>query len=386
MSLAILWSVLFAQAPYAPYGNQVVGAAAAIAVPAPALPTQPETSHAFLFDYDTNRDGVLSINEVPERLRGAFTRTDTDGNGRLDAREILTGSTRISREARRLEGLRVNKRDLERGNGSGQYEQVIFRVPSTLLQRLDQNRDGYADARELGTLLQQPGIIFGDPPYSMTPADVRAMAENQARPAAPSAAVVPATPYSTPVPAINQPYAATMPMPATPPFTERPTPTVGSIPSPFNPQSSPAVAANNASPFVPSLVPMPSQQLPARPDAAEAIADRSTEPAAAAPAPKKAAPALASTPPAQGSGMGPDGMPDAPTILKHLDKNGNGQLDRSEAVDQLADNFDRLDRNRDGMLSEQEIKKGLFLAKMFGIKPKQDPRAYRAQKPEGDTN
>ena len=66
------------------------------------------------------------------------------------------------------------------------------------------------------------------------------------------------------------------------------------------------------------------------------------------------------------------------------DTDGNGQLDRSEAVDQLADNFDRLDRNRDGMLSEQEIRKGLALAKMFGIKPKKDPRNYESKKPTED--
>lgn len=374
MFVAIWWSVLLAQSPYTPYATPVV-APAAIAVPAPLLSTQPETAHFFLFDHDANRDGVLSINEIPERLRGAFERTDTDGNGRLDAREILTGSTRISREARRVEGLRVNKRDLERGpNG----EKVVFRVPSSLLQRLDQNRDGYADARELGTLLQQPGIIFGDPPYSMTPADIRALAANSS-PARIGGAILPSavgTPSAIAGPSLVQPNASNQAM--IPPLNV-PAPQAGAMsPAPLaTTRPTPAVASIN-SPFIQGAE-GPATQLPARPDVAEAINQRTIEPVTPAPTPKKSTSPSASSTPATGGGIGPDGMPDAATILQHLDKNGNGQLDRSEAVDQLADNFNRLDRNRDGMLSEQEIKRGLALARMFGIKPKQDPRAYRSQ-------
>lgn len=385
MFVAIWWSVLVTQSPYAPYspsGAPIV-APAAIAVPAPLLSTQPETAHFFLFDHDANRDGVLTINEIPERLRGAFERTDTDGNGKLDAREILTGATRISREARRVEGLRVNKRDLERGpNG----EKVVFRVPASLLQRLDQNRDGYADARELGTLLQQPGIVFGDPPYSMTPADIRAMAS--AAPARIGGSIVPqavGTPSAIAGPSPVAPNASTNGM--IPPLNVPSPQAAGMIPAPqtgtMSPapiataRPTPAVASIN-SPFMQGLE-GPSSQLPARPDAAEVVNQRTIEPVTPTPAPKKSTPPSASSAPAKGGGLGPDGMPDAATILQHLDKNGNGQLDRNEAVDQLADNFDRLDRNRDGMLSEQEIKRGLALARMFGIKPKQDPRAYRSQ-------
>jgi hypothetical protein len=123
------------------------------------------------------------------------------------------------------------------------------------------------------------------------------------------------------------------------------------------------------SPFDPVLIPE-LDSLPTRPDAADPIAEQGLSAAnpadahAEAPSPAAAAPA--------------DALPDAESILEHLDKNGNGQLDRSEAVDQLADNFDRLDKNRDNMLSDKEIKRGLFLARMLGIKPKQDPNNYRS--------
>lgn len=378
MFVAIWWSLLIAQSPYAP-----TVAPAAIAVPTPLLSTQPETAHFFLLDHDSNRDGVLTINEIPERLRGAFNRTDTDGDGRLDAREILTGATRISREARRVEGLRVNKRDLERGPSG---EKVIFRVPTSLLQRLDQNRDGYADARELGTLLQQPGIVFGDPPYSMTPADIRAMAS--ASPARIGGPIMPqavGTPSATAGPShvpTNASMEGTIP-PLNAPSPQADGMIIGSQggamgPAPLaNARPTPAVASIN-SPFMQGMED-PGSQLPTRPDAAEVVNQRSIEHVTPAPTPKKSTAPPSSSAPAKGGGVGPDGMPDAPTILQHLDKNGNGQLDRNEAVDQLADNFDRLDRNRDGMLSEQEIKRGLALARMFGIKPKQDPRAYRSQ-------
>lgn len=71
-----------------------------------------------------------------------------------------------------------------------------------------------------------------------------------------------------------------------------------------------------------------------------------------------------------------DGYPTVDAILDHLDKNQNGVIDRTEAVDKLADNFKRVDKNNDGRLDPGEIDRALRLARMLGIKPSMDPRMY----------
>lgn len=81
--------------------------------------------------------------------------------------------------------------------------------------------------------------------------------------------------------------------------------------------------------------------------------------------------------PAGKSDLSPDGLPTAKGILRNLDRNGNGQIDRSEAVDRLAENFPSIDRDKNGMLSEAELERALRLARMFGIKPTIDPRKYK---------
>jgi Ca2+-binding EF-hand superfamily protein len=307
--------------------------AAAAPDPTSEAALNPATVHLFLIEHDLNRDGKLTLEELPDPLRRRFARADLDGNGELDPRELLVGPSRISREARRAEGLRLTRRGLEKKSGPlAPGSAVEFRVSSGLLQRLDHNKDGYADTQELGTILREPDVLFGDRPYSMTVEEAQALAAR---------------------------------------LQERP-PTLRTAP--------PLPSAHVPSAFDPNLV-TSGPELPTRPDIADITAHQDSipkvreVPPTAPPQEDRAEPTAS---------RGANAMPDAKTILEHLDKNGNGQLDRSEAVDQLADNFDRLDRNRDNMLSEKEISRGLALAKMFGIKPKQDPRTYRAHKPSDD--
>lgn len=79
---------------------------------------------------------------------------------------------------------------------------------------------------------------------------------------------------------------------------------------------------------------------------------------------------------ARGRG-GEGGLPTAEQILANLDRNGDGLVDTGEAVDQLAENFARLDKDKSGGLDRDEIDRGLRLARLFGIKPKVDPRTYQ---------
>lgn len=52
--------------------------------------------------------------------------------------------------------------------------------------------------------------------------------------------------------------------------------------------------------------------------------------------------------------------PSAPAAHAALDRNGDGAVDRSEAAQapRLAENFDRLDRDRNGTLAGDELRKG----------------------------
>lgn len=291
---------------------------------APAVMPEPRlaTHHAFLLHFDKDRNGVLTLEEIPEPLRRKFDRADLNRDGKLDARELLVGPTKISREARKIEDLHVTRQGLTKKGPTGAEQQVLFRVGTEILHRLDRNGDGYADASELGTILQQPGVLFGDARNAAAAAVAEAGTQSFGPGSSPNSSAA----LATPSPFAVMPPAGGIGNPAVAPSVDRGTP----------------VASRSTTPI-------------------------SSPSAAAPPNPGPVAPTAAGSAP----------LPDAATILKHLDKNGNGQLDRDEAVDQLADNFQRLDKNRDNMLSEQEIKRGLLLARMFGIKPKQDPLTYK---------
>ena len=313
--LVVLFAFCFGIEPRAPVDS---------AAPSPA--DEPAvTLHVFLLEHDADKDGVLSVDEVPESLKRRFARTDSNGDGVLDAREILAGNTRISREARRIEGLRKTRQGLERRGPSSLENEIIFNVDGDLLRRLDHNHDGWADADELATLIQQKGIVFGP----------------------------------------------------TPPLTAH---------------IAPPRLGVTISPLAPDLA---SGLLPAEPELGNsAMRGVSPAPIESANAPfgfdeesaeieinindsEDSADPVASMREAEKSATKKEPLPTAEQILDNLDLNEDGLLDRDEAVDQLAANFDRLDKNHDGKLDPDEIRRGLLLARMFGIKPKQDPRQYQ---------
>lgn len=76
-----------------------------------------------------------------------------------------------------------------------------------------------------------------------------------------------------------------------------------------------------------------------------------------------------------------DGLPTAEAILKNLDRNQDGVLDGTEAVDRLKQNFRALDKDKSGTLDRAELERGLKLARMFGIKPSADMRQFRRPDP-----
>ena len=58
-------------------------------------------------------------------------------------------------------------------------------------------------------------------------------------------------------------------------------------------------------------------------------------------------------PPPGGQGR----TPNIDELLLRMDANGNGQLEKAEVRGPLADNFDQVDTNQDGVLSREELEK-----------------------------
>jgi hypothetical protein len=59
---------------------------------------------ARFMQYDANRDGVLSENEVPQQGRAMLQGADLNGDGVLDARELQAFSRRMGERMRAISG------------------------------------------------------------------------------------------------------------------------------------------------------------------------------------------------------------------------------------------------------------------------------------------
>jgi len=55
-------------------------------------------------------------------------------------------------------------------------------------------------------------------------------------------------------------------------------------------------------------------------------------------------------------GPGGKGKPTPEKVMKHLDKDGNGSISKSEAPERMATHFDKMDANDDGAISLDELK------------------------------
>jgi Ca2+-binding EF-hand superfamily protein len=92
---------------------------------AAALKSTPEE---FLKLYDKNKDGVLTLDEMPPALVKAFARYDANGDGKLDRAEV----------AQLLKGVRALVAQQEKGPAPAQVEALVDK----LLAQFDTNKDG----------------------------------------------------------------------------------------------------------------------------------------------------------------------------------------------------------------------------------------------------
>src|SRR5687768_8308506 len=136
--------------------------------PAPVRPVR----HLFLQSHDANRDGRLSPGELERRFARQFVFADLDGNGFLDAVEILHDRRQLGKAARRMEGL-----DLDRDG------RLVFRgekprlpvadIARGVIDALDPNRDGFIEKHEVGDAVTRevlPRVMArvsgGEPPHA----------------------------------------------------------------------------------------------------------------------------------------------------------------------------------------------------------------------------
>jgi hypothetical protein len=125
------------------------------ATPVPPPPVRTATvRHAFLRQHDINGDGRLSPGELERRFAKQFVMADVNGDGFLDAAEILYDRRAVGKAARRLEGLELDREN--RLVFKGDKPPIpIADIARGVIDALDPNRDGFIEGREVGDAVQR---------------------------------------------------------------------------------------------------------------------------------------------------------------------------------------------------------------------------------------
>jgi Ca2+-binding EF-hand superfamily protein len=108
-----------------------------------------------MMQFDRNKDGRLTKDEVPERMQGVFARNDANQDGILTREELLQAAARQSQSAERAEG---GRRGGPGGPGgflrmdpvfaaldadqNGEISQAEWNNAPAALAKLDKNQDG----------------------------------------------------------------------------------------------------------------------------------------------------------------------------------------------------------------------------------------------------
>ncbi|HTU92165.1 MAG TPA: EF-hand domain-containing protein, partial [Gemmataceae bacterium] len=105
----------------------------------------------FLKDYDTDKDGRLTRNELPPELRPAFDRIDADKDGKVSREELQRGIAHLQPARRHSDLIHVL---IEMSDCDDACHGEVQRAYD-ILRKLDKNKDGKIDADELKTAREQ---------------------------------------------------------------------------------------------------------------------------------------------------------------------------------------------------------------------------------------
>jgi Ca2+-binding EF-hand superfamily protein len=100
---------------------------------------------AFLAEYDRDKDGFLSKEELPEWLHHAFARLDTNKDGKISKDELREGMALLQPRRRPSDLMMVLVEMSDCDEGCGEEVQRAYEF----LRKLDKNNDGKLDADEL---------------------------------------------------------------------------------------------------------------------------------------------------------------------------------------------------------------------------------------------
>jgi uncharacterized protein (TIGR03000 family) len=105
----------------------------------------------FLKDYDTNKDGRLSRNELPPELRPAFDRIDADKDGKVSREELERGIANLQPTRRPSDLIHVL---IEMSDCDDACHGEVQRAYD-ILRKLDKNKDGKIAPDELKAAREQ---------------------------------------------------------------------------------------------------------------------------------------------------------------------------------------------------------------------------------------
>jgi uncharacterized protein (TIGR03000 family) len=105
----------------------------------------------FLKDYDTDKDGRLSRNELPPELRPAFDRIDADKDGKVSREELERGIAHLQPARRPSDLIHVLIEMSDCDDGCHGEVQRAYDI----LRKLDKNKDGKIDPDELKAAQEQ---------------------------------------------------------------------------------------------------------------------------------------------------------------------------------------------------------------------------------------
>jgi len=99
----------------------------------------------FVKEYDTNKDGFVSKEELPERFRYNFPRLDTNKDGKLSKEELQNGVAYLQSRRRPSDFVFVLVEMSDCDECCADELQVVYEY----IRTLDTNHDGKVDAEEL---------------------------------------------------------------------------------------------------------------------------------------------------------------------------------------------------------------------------------------------